>query len=91
MKSLSKLTAGIMAVIMLIALAAYDTKEAGAIVYAAENQYVCSWCKGTVVCKECGGSGKNNATSIVLQSLGCTLGDKTGKCAKCGGDGWASY
>lgn len=45
MKSLNKLTAGIMAVIMLIALAAYDTKEAGAIVYAAEKEEA-AFCSG---------------------------------------------
>ena len=55
------------------------------------NQYKCSWCNGTGICKECGGTGKNNASSMVLKSMGCTLCDKTGKCAKCGGDGWASY
>lgn len=58
---------------------------------STEDQYVCSWCNGTGICKECGGTGKNNATSQVLKAMGCTLCDKTGKCAKCGGDGLASY
>lgn len=56
-----------------------------------ENQYKCDWCNGTGVCKECGGSGKNNATSKVLKAMGCQLCEKSGKCVKCGGDGWASY
>lgn len=55
------------------------------------EKYLCSWCKGSGICKECGGSGKNDATSQVLKAMGCTLCEGSGKCAKCGGDGIAIY
>lgn len=56
-----------------------------------ELMYLCPWCKGGGLCKECGGSGKNDATSVVLKSMGCQLCDKTGKCVKCGGEGMIPY
>ena len=54
------------------------------------NLYECSWCKGTGICKECGGTGKSDAHGV-LAAFGCPLCDKTGRCVKCGGDGMSNY
>lgn len=51
------------------------------------TQILCTWCKGSGVCKECDGSGKNGYSGV-LAAYGCQLCDKTGVCAKCGGDGY---
>lgn len=38
-----------------------------------ENKRVRSWCDGTGVCKECGRTGKSDATNQVLKAMGWHL------------------
>lgn len=47
----------------------------------------CFNCKGSGICSECNGSGKNDYDGV-LAAYGCTLCGKTGKCHKCGGSGY---
>lgn len=59
--------------------------------YESERNHstvLCPWCHGSTVCKECNGTRKNNASSMVLSAMGCQLCDRTGVCVKCRGTGY---